>query len=270
MPMEVSGLLDLFPLWALFLITVGVVLLSIEAGHRLAWHQRQRSREEPAAPVGAMVGAVLGLLAFMLAFTFGFAASRFEERKQMLLAETNAIRTAYLRAALLPEPITTETRNILREYVDVRLAGVQTGKTGEAIAKSQELHGRLWSQAAAAAEKGRPPVAGLFIQSVNEVMDLHAKRVTVGLRNRVPGPVWVALYTLIVLAMTALGYQGGMLNTRRSIAALTLVLAFSAVLTLIADLDRPGDGIVRVSQQSMIELRAFMSAAGTEQGAGNR
>lgn len=266
--MEVSRLLDLFPLWAMFLITVGIVLLSIEGGHRLARYQLRRSREERESPVGPMVGAILGLLAFMLAFTFGFAASRFEERKQLLLAETNAIRTAYLRAALLPEPITTETRGLLREYVDLRLAGVEAGKIEEAIAKSQELHGRLWLQAVAAAEKGRPPVVGPFVQSLNEVIDLHAKRVTVALRNRVPGIIWIVLYLLTVLAMSAIGYQGGLLNTKRSVAALTLVFAFSAVLTLIADLDRPGDGVVRVSQQSMIDLRNSVSAPSPGQGAG--
>jgi hypothetical protein len=259
--MEVSRLLDLLPLWMLFLVTVTVVLLSIEFGFRLARHQLLRSAEAKDAAVGAMVGAILGLLAFMQAFTFGFAASRFEDKKQIVLAESTAIKTAYLRAALVPEPICTDSRRLLHEYVDVRLKGAQIGNTDEAILKSQELHARLWSQAVVAGEKGRPPVNSLFIQSINEVIDLHGKRITVGLRNRVAGVIWLALYSLLILAMATLGYQGGLSNNRRSVAVLTLVFAFSTVLILIVDLDRPGDGLLSVSQQSMIDVRDFMSGA---------
>lgn len=262
--MDVSGLLDLFPLWVLFLITVTLVLVSIEGGYRLARHQIQRSPEAKDAPVGAMVGAILGLLAFMLAFTFGFAASRFEDKKQILLSEANTIKTAYLRAGLLPEPISTESRNLLREYVDVRLQGTQAGKTDEAILRSQELHERLWLQAIAAGEKGRPPLNSLFIQSINEVIDLHSKRIMVGIRNRVPGVIWIALYSLIILAMATIGYLGGLTSTRRTIAVFPIVLAFSSVLLLIIDLDRPGDGLLRVSQQAMIDVRNFVSAKGSD------
>ena len=263
--MEVNKLLDLFPLWMLFLITVFIVLISIEIGYWVARYHRQRSEEVSAAPVGAMVGAILGLLAFMQAFTFGFAASRFEEKKQIVLAEANAVKTAYLRAGLMPEPITTDSRNLLREYVDVRLKGTQVGNTGEAILKSEELHARLWSQAIAAGEKGKAPMNSLFIQSINEIVDLHSKRIQVGLRNRVAGIIWVALFSLLIIAMTTLGYQGGLTSTRRSIAVLTLVLAFSSVLIVIVDLDRPGDGLLRVSQQAMIDVRNFVSATNLEQ-----
>ena len=252
---EFYKLLDFLPLWALFLATVAFVLLSIEFGHRLARYHQQHSSEISAAPVGAMVGAILGLLAFMLAFTFGFAASRFEERKQILLSESNAIRTAFLRAALLPEPITTESRNLLREYIDVRLRGAQAENTVAAIARSQELHGLLWLQAVAAAEKGKPPVNSLFIQSINEIIDLHSKRIMVGLHNRIPGLVWVGLYFLIFLAMTSIGYQGGLSSIKRPVAAFLIVFAFSAVIILIADLDRPGEGLLNVSQQAMLDVK---------------
>ena len=263
--MEVNGLLDYFPIWALFLITITVVLLSIELGYRLARHQLQRSPEVRDAPVGAMVGAILGLLAFMQAFTFGFAASRFEDKKQIVLAEANAVRTSYLRAGLMPEPISTESRNLLREYIDVRLKGTQAGHTDEAILKSQELHLRLWSQAVAAGEKGRAPMNSLFIQSINEVIDLHEKRITVGLRNRVAGVIWIALFSLLILAMAGIGFQGGLSSNRRSVAVLTLVFAFSSVLILIVDLDRPGDGLLEVSQQAMVDAQNFVSAVNSGQ-----
>ena len=253
-------LLDRLPLWAMFLFSFGVFLLSIEGGYRLARYRQNRwpEEKEPAAPVGAIVGALLSLLAFMQAFTFGMAASRFEERRQAMNAEANAIRTTYLRAALLPEPITTDTRNLLREYVDTRIKGTSLETIDAAIAKSKEMHGHLWLQALAAGEKGKPPLAGLFIQSINEVIDLHAKRVSAGLRARVPGIIWIVLYVIAVLGMFALGYQGGLAGKRRTIAMFIVISAFATVLVLIADLDRPGDGLFRIGQESMIDVRKSM------------
>ncbi len=100
--MPVSGPLDYLPVWGLFGATVVVVLLAIEGGHRLGQFRRRRSEEEKEAPVVGIVGATLGLLGFVLAFTFGLAASRFNDRRQIVVEEANAIGTTYLRAGLLP------------------------------------------------------------------------------------------------------------------------------------------------------------------------
>jgi len=262
--MGTSGPLDAIPLSGLLLATIVVVLISVEFGFRLGRYRSQYSEAEKEAPVGAMVGATLGLLGFMLAFTFGLAASRFDDRRQVVLAEANAIGTAYLRAAMLPEPMRAETRRLLREYVDVRLNGVHTGDVRETISQSEELHNLLWSQAVAAAEKAPTPITSLFIQSLNEVIDLHSKRVMVALRSRIPGAIWTGLYVLAILAMAAMGYHEGLSSTKRSVVVFALVFAFSAVLFLIADLDRPGEGMLQVSQQSMIDLHNSMSVPTSE------
>ena len=257
--MEATGLLDPFPLWTILPITVGLALLSVELGYRLARNRQLRAQEEKESQVGGMVGATLGLLAFMLAFTFGLAGSRFEDRRQVVLSEANAIGTTYLRTQIIPEPMRTEARNLLREYVDARLEAVQQpGKLEQAIARSEELQNRLWSQAVAATEKERSPMTSLFVQSLNEVIDLHATRIMAGLQSRVPAVIWIVLYLLGFLAMVILGYQGGLANSKRSVAVVALIVGFSLVLVLIADLDRPGQGILRVSQQSMIDLRHSM------------
>src|ERR1041384_6715698 len=112
--MELTGLLDPFPLWTILPLTVVLALLSVELGYRLARYRLQREQLEKESPLGGMVGSTLGLLAFMLAFTFGLAGSRFEDRRQVLLSEANAIGTTYLRAAMLPEPMRTETQTLLR------------------------------------------------------------------------------------------------------------------------------------------------------------
>ena|SRR5215813_1857405 len=252
------GLFDPLPLWALFLVTVGIALASVEAGNRIARGRRQRAEEKKEAPPAGMVGATLGLLAFMLAFTFGMASSRFDGRRQLVLSEVNAISTAYLRAGLLPEPMRTESRSLLRQYVDVRIEGAQPEKTSQAISKSKELQKLLWAQAVAMTEKERSAITSLFIQSLNSVIETHTARVT-ALQNRIPAAIWIGLYLLAILAMSALGYQEGAASDRRSLASFALVLAFSSVLVLIANLDRPGKGLLQVSQQSMVELQQSMS-----------
>jgi hypothetical protein len=252
------GPLDPFPLWTILPLTVVLAVLSVELGYRLARYRLQRDELEKESPLGGMVGATLGLLAFMLAFTFGLAGSRFEDRRQILLSEANAIGTTYLRAAMLSEPMRTESQKLLREYVDVRLEGVQPGKLEQALARSEQLHNQLWAQAVAATEKERSPITSIYVESLNEVIDLHATRL-MALRARVPAVIWIVLYLLGFLAMVLMGYQSGLAKSSRSLAAIALIFGFSLVLYLIADLDRPGQGTLKVSQQSMIDLRKSMN-----------
>lgn len=252
--------LDVLPLWVLFLATGGLTWLALEGGYRLGRWRHTHVAEEKEPPVGAMVGSILGLLAFLLAFTFGMAASRFDARRQTVLDEANAIGTTYLRARLLAEPHRTEIAKLLREYVEVRIRGIQEGKVAEVIVQSEELQGLIWSEAIKAAENknSNPVMTGLFIQSLNEMIDLHAKRVQVGTRNRIPITIWVGLFTLALLGMVAVGYQAGLSATRRSPAMLGMVLAFAGVLFLIADLDRGQEGFLTVSQQALVDVQRSM------------
>ena len=256
---QYTTVLDVLPLWGLFLVIVVLVLAAIEGGYRLGSYRHRRSDREKEAPVGAMVGAMLGLLAFMLAFTFGMAASRFDTRKQLVLDEANAIGTTYLRTAMLPER-RDDIRALLRSYVDARLEAVRSGRVEEEILRSEDIQGQLWSSATAVGlQHPDSIVVGLFVGSLNELIDLHAKRVTAGLRNRIPGAIWVALLTIATLSMGAMGYHAGLVGTTRSLAIIVVAVTFSAVIALIADLDRPQEGTLIVSQQALIDLRQSMN-----------
>lgn len=263
------------PIWGVFIGTLLLVLFSVEAGYRWARYKQARSRQEMEAPVGAMVGATLGLLAFLLAITFAMAADSFHARRVALLDEVNAIRTAYLRADLIVEPLRTESRKLLLEYVDERLHWVGEGSKAQTSQSSKELHDRLWAQVAAVDFNSNPDVVSLFVESVNKVLDLHAERILVRERSRIPGTVWVVLYLVAVLTLAAMGYHGGIAGTSRSPVMLVVALAFSLVIVLIADLDRPGEGLINVSQQMMIDLRDSLadskpSATAHKQEAGNQ
>jgi hypothetical protein len=201
-------LLDAVPLWLLFLGVCALASLALEGGYRFGRWRHARASDEKEAPVGAMVGSILGLLAFLLAFTFGLAASRFDARRQTVLEEANAIGTTYLRTKLLPEPQRTQTAKLLREYVDVRIGVVQEHKVADALKRSEELQTLLWAEAVRASENknGTAEMTALFVQSLNETINVHAKRVLVGTRSRIPLSIWVGLLALALLSMAAIGY----------------------------------------------------------------
>jgi hypothetical protein len=252
--------LDILPIWGVFLATVALVLASVEVGFRVGRYRNAIGAAKEEGPTGGIVGATLALLAFLLTFSFGVAAARYETRRQFLLDEANAIGTTYLRAGMLPEPHRGEIQRLLRDYIETRIAGANPNQIAAAIAKSESLQAQLWSQAdQVAALDSHSIVTGLFIQALNETIDLHATRIH-ALRARIPGVIWAIVGFVTALAMLAAGYQEGLGGSRRSPVILTLVLAFSGVVTLISDLDRPHEGFVRVSQQIMLDQQRSMQA----------
>ena len=258
--MENNALIDALPLWGLFIAILAVVLLSVELGYRLGKYRLSRREQEKEAPVGTMVGATLGLLAFILAFTFGLAAARFDTRRQVLLDEANAIGTTYLRAGMLPER-GEEVRRLLRDYVGTRLDAVRSGDVAEGIRRSENIQQQVWTEAETVAQKNPNSIlVGLFIQSLNETIDLHAKRLQAGVRSRIPTGIWVGLFAVAVLSLMAMGYLEGLSGTRRSLAIIAVAVTFAVVIELIADLDRPQEGVLRVSQQALLDVQRSMNS----------
>jgi hypothetical protein len=257
--MQTTGSLDALPLWGLFIVILLLVLLSVECGYRLGKYRRAQHEQEKEAPVGTIVGATLGLLAFLLAFTFGLAASRFDTRRQLVLEEANAIGTTYLRAGMLLDR-GEQIRALLRDYLGARLDGVHSGNITEGIRRSEEIQQKMWTEAENVGQKNpNSIVVGLFIQSLNETIDLHAKRLQAGIRSRIPGAIWVGLFSVAVLSLAAMGYLEGLTGTRRSLAVFAVAVAFAVVIELIADLDRPQEGVLRVSQQALLDVQRSMT-----------
>ncbi|WP_437287471.1 hypothetical protein [Sorangium sp. So ce406] len=257
--MPVAGPLDRFPLWLLLGVTIVVLLLAFEGGYRLGAYRLRRSEQEHGAHVLALVTTTMGLLALVLAFTFGLAATRFEARKQMVIDEANAIETTYLRAGLLPGDRGAKVRELLRDYVESRLAVVRLGNVEEALRRAEELHRELWKEAEAAGrDQPISNVVALFIESLNRTIELHAMRVKVAVRGGIPGVMWAALFTVAILNLAAVGYHAGLVRSRRSPTIATVVMSLSIVLMLTADLDRPQEGALTVSQQAMIDLRRMI------------
>ena len=257
--MYAAGALDIIPIPAVFFITVVFVLLVLELGFRLGRRRMASPEVEQESSVGAMANASLVLLAFLLAFAFGFAASRHEVRRTLFLEDVNAIGTVYLRTGVLPETTRAEARVLLREYTDVRLAAVATGNVEPAVRRSLEIQRGLWEPAAALAEgHSGSVVLGLYLQSLNQMIDLHTTRLNESLFVRIPAMLWIVIGAITALSMGEMGYQTGLGSRRRPRSMPAFALAFALVILLIADLDRPQGGWFRVSQEAMVDLRASM------------
>ena len=252
---------DLIPIWAVLLLTAAIVLVAFEVGFLLGGRRQPLAGQEPEGPLGAMVGATLGLLAFVLAFTFSMAESRFDTRKQLVVDEATAIRTTYVRSRFLPEPDAKEAQALLQEYVAIRLDVAEHPENlNTALARSAELQQLLWAKAVAAARREPNDITGLFVESVNEVMDKHVRRIAAG-RNRIPISIWASVYLMAILGLAGMGYHAGLTGAKRSLAMLSMTLAFSGILGLITDLDRPQEGLLTVSQQALIDVQKSMQEA---------
>lgn len=251
-----SWLLDSFSLPAFFGIAIVSLSAAIEGGFYLGTLRRTHRTTEKAAPVGAIVAATLGLVGFILAMTFSFAVSRFEGRQQAFLSEVNAIGTTYLRSDFLPELQRQQTKQALKDYIDVRMSAVETGTISEGIALSEKLHSKLWKTLLALPPNERNAMSvNLYIESLNELIDLHDQRVMAGLHLRIPPTLWAALLAISILGMAEVGYQTALAGSARTPVSLGLILAFAILLSLVADLDRPYEGRLRVNQRSIEELR---------------
>lgn len=240
--------------WAMLAIVV-VLLLAFEVGR---WLGRRRPAVQAARKLHAanVLSGMLTLLAFMLAFSFGIAESHFSTRRQIVLDEANAIGTTYLRSKYLPEAQSRQAQRLLLEYVDQRILQNDFETTVKARARSEALQTELW-QVAVALEERNPnsEFAGLFVASLNQMIDLHQSRVTTAMEHRLPLVIMLALYVVATLTLLVMGYSSGLGGTGDALLTMSVVLAIAVMLALIIDLDRPIQRSFGVSQQALVDVR---------------
>lgn len=256
--------LNAAPLVGIFVAMILLAILAIESGFLLGKTNRRKIKAEQLTPIATVVGAVLAMMAFVIALTFGEANSRFDARKAALLDDVTAIQTAYLRANLLPEPHRTTERSLLRDYVQAR-AGIVSAYGQPATLRlvqqrASVLQDLMWSHVEfLAEEKDDSQVHVMFVRALNDVFNMHTKRVVLGAYYRIPTAMWLALIFASGVAMFAVGFQFGIGGNRRiHTANFALAITFAMVMVLAFDLDRAGEGLIAVNQQPMIELYQSM------------
>jgi hypothetical protein len=221
-----------------------------------------RSKFEKESPVSVISASILGMLAFILAFTFGMVTDRHNSRRELVRNEANAIRTTWLRTAFLPEAERQESIDLLKEYLQLRIYAVQSGDLNQlqkSLEESSVISNQLWK--AAVVNAGRDmnsDVAALYLESLNDVININALRVSFGLQIRIPEGVWLVLYILMILSMIAVGYQIAIAGSKRTWSILILALSFSIIIVLIESLDRPNNTFIPVSQQALLDLQISM------------
>jgi hypothetical protein len=240
----------------LFGVVIGATVLGVFLGRRVR-HLSNDLKE----PFGVLQGALLGVVGLILAFGLSLAVSRYEDRRASVVAEANAIGTTYLRAQTLPEPTRARSLTVLVTYTEsaVKLADTVPGSNEEAAAAAREelLQRRLWSLGGRALSS--EPVASaprLYIETLNEMIDAQGVRLA-ALNNQVP----IAVLMLEVLgAALALGLLGAYLAiVGRGVVAVALAsLLVSFLLLVIADLDRPTRGMIRVPDTALRSQLASM------------
>ena len=249
-------------------VLFGGLLLLFEAGRRVGARQLSADPEGARTGIGAIEASVFGLMGLLLAFTFSGAAARIDVRRQLIVEEANAIGTAWLRLDLLPEAARSDLRGRFREYLDSRLeiyrkipdmAAVQ-----EDLALSARLQEGIWSRAVAAQQDGATPHSlMMLLPALNQMIDITTTR-TMATRMHPPRIVFIMLVVLALASALLVGY--GLAGRKQRSWIHTLAFAGFMTLTLyvIADLEYPRRGFIRVDDfdQVLVDLRRSMDAPG--------
>ena len=236
-------------------------LAVIEIGFRLGRRRGERRDNAAITHVGELQTALLGLLALLLGFTFAMSVSRFDNRKALVVEEANAIGTTFLRSQFLHEPHRQAVARLIRDYVAARLVSWNDPDERARIAAhdtASRIQQDLWTHIGeGAAQQAASVPVGLLIHSLNQTIDLREES-RAAVDNHVPEPVLFLLIFVTAVSLAFVAYRSGLTGQRRFVLNAMFALLIVLVLAVILDLDRPGRGLIKVSQASMIRLKETM------------
>ena len=240
----------------MFLLPLVAVLLPVWLGHRYGRYVQKRSIDVHEGPVGTAVNATLGLLAFMLAFTFSLVGSKFDKRKELMLEEITDIRTTYLYAGLIPEPVRSTARARIIRYVDIRVQLLKNPSQLEtAKHRSYLLLDSLWKDAESLGAMDRSSESySLFMSSVSRVVSLLNQRITLIFHSHLSPVILYVLGFVGFFSMLVLGYQFGITGKMNLTLVFLMSISFAAVMWLIYVLDHPETYIIRPDPAPLLLL----------------
>jgi hypothetical protein len=175
--------------------------------------------------------------------------------------EANAIGTLFNRSGYVDESYRTETRDLLREYTDLRLVAMDSDRRAATVTRVEQIHSALWASAEKIAVEGPAPTNTLYVSALDHVIDLHAARIAAFVDSRVPVTLFLSLYAVALLTMFLVGMQSAEGERRNYLARIVLVLILSVVFYLILDLNRAQEGTVWVPQRALFDLQRQLNAA---------
>jgi hypothetical protein len=255
--------IDRLPIWLLALVLFGLFLLAVRLGKWLADRRSTRGSDDP----GLLVSSSLGLMALLLGFTVSMAVSRYDERRNTMVQEANAIGTFLYRTDLMPAEQRANTLAAMDSYVAARVRvgrqketprGLAEARTSQAVAQA-----RIWQEVVATAglvADGSYRI--LIVGSVNEMFDMATTR-DIALENRLPVTLSLLLLLFPLATMVLVGYSTAGAVGSHWLASTEMILLLTLVLTLIADLNRPRQGTILAPQEAMLAVQDQLRQART-------
>ena len=240
--------------YPLLILVVSLLIFCVSSSMG-AW-LRKRTRNLQAADrddFKFVLGGTLTLLGLIIGFTFSMAVSRYDQRKNLEQQEANAIGTEYDRADLLPPADAAKVRALLKSYLDQRISDYTSRNEQmrrQVVAHTARLQSDMWSAVSTSAAARPSPLTALAVAGMNEVLDRQGDA-QAARSNRIPISAWTLVMMMSIFCNLLMSY--GALK-RRSFLALVLPISLSISLFLIADIDSPGSGVIRVHPQNLESL----------------
>lgn len=241
-----------YPLFGVVVSFVALWLsVRVGASARKARSLEGHERED----FGFILTASLTLLVLIIGFTFSVAVGRYDQRKNYEEAEANAIGTEYVRASLLPAADAARVRTLLRSYLEQRILFYQTrddNQLRQIDATTAQLETDLWSAVQAPATAQPNALTGLAISGMNDVLNSEGYTQAAWL-YRIPIEAWGLMGAIAVCCNVLIGY-GAHRTKAKGLMFLVLPLLMSISFFLIADIDTPRRGLIRVIPQNLASL----------------
>ena len=243
---------------------VGMVVL-LEVGRRIGIRRRQRDAEGAREGVGAVEGAIFALLGLLIAFTFSGAAARFDQRRHLIVEETNAIGTAYLRVDLVAPDLQSALRESFRRYLEARLDVYRKipdmPAVEAALAEVNRLQKDIWRQAVAAtrAPGSHPNLTILILPALNAMFDITTTR-TMAMQIHPPMVIFALLFALALVSSLPVGYGMAAGKYCSWFSRICFAVVVAVAVYVILDIEYPRLGLIRVDafDQALVELRESM------------
>jgi len=237
-----------------FLVSFIAMGLATQAGFALSkWHRGKP--EELHDTFGVLQAAALTLLGLIIAFTFSMAVSRYDQRKNYEEVEANAIGTEYVRIDMLPAANAAQLRPLLLSYLDQRILFYEArdpSQLRQIDVRKRQLQSALWSAVVAPATAQQTPVMALTVAGMNDVLNSEGYT-QAAWWNRIPLSAWGLTGAIAIICNMLVGYGAPSLKTAPMLS-LILPLILSISFMLIADIDSPRGGLIKVSPQNLISL----------------
>ncbi|GAA3752963.1 hypothetical protein GCM10022270_09510 [Terriglobus aquaticus] len=203
-----------------------------------------------------VISATLTLLGLIIGFMFSMATSRYDQRRLYEEGEANAIGTEWVRCDLMPASEAAATRGLLRQYVQSRIDFYNSdegNKLGVIDRQSSQLQTQLWKSIQPIAATQPTPVTALVVSGMNDVLNSQGYT-QFSWWNRIPTTAWVLLVTIACVSNLLVGYGTGRRRARSGLLIVLPVLVAVAIF-LVADIDSPRGGVIRVHPRDLVTLQ---------------